>query len=225
MKKKDTRGGSTDRWLRGIQRHYPRMHRQIQQWQANLQLNLVKDVEGQQEELLQVHWEQKEDVRKCGLAAEWDTEPGAKGHGKGRGNQWLPQFLLIRLAFSHTTSLRPMGKSGARKISHRWRKTRLENVKTNWTHTRPWDLLGYNHQCRESCLTDHSPLSLKGCGHQGKFLSTGRKQMSLLSSERARRRIRVPNDKNQHSLTETKHPLIKLVHVNPRNSPVTLTVV
>lgn len=48
-----------------------------------------KKCEGQQEGLLQVHQQQKEDQGKCGPTAEWSRGPGDKGHGNGQDTECL----------------------------------------------------------------------------------------------------------------------------------------
>ena len=120
-----------------------------------------KEQEGQQDGLLQVDQEQKEDNRKCGPTTEWDKELGAKGHRKGQGSQCLLQFLLVRLAFSNPRSPRPVGKSGARKICCRWGSIRLEYSQNKLNTHKPMRPNGIQRQVlRELFDVTERPLSI-----------------------------------------------------------------
>lgn len=93
-----------------------------------------------------------------------------------------PQTLLLSwILWSHST-LRPLGKSRARKTHLWWRRIRLENIKKK----KKMDILmGAISKWWGSCLSllqGHSQWSLEGCGNWNSFLWTGLEEWNCSSN-------------------------------------------
>lgn len=149
-----------------------------------------KECEGQQERLLQVYHQQKEDYRKCGFAAEWGRD--LEKIEQGQGTQ-----CLFTLAFISKTSLQ---ESQAPETSGKVQsKIYLPSVEEDQLreHLSKLDICEYigsdemQHECWRSWLISLwgcSLLSLRGHGDQGRVLRTRRKQCQSFFS-RARTKI------------------------------------
>ena len=104
-----------------------------------------KGCERQQEGLLQVYQQQKEDQRKHGPPNGWAGDLVTKDTGKAEVLD-----VLFALVFTDTTYTQQLHihveKSGAKKTSPQRRRIMLGNI-YNWTYINPCELVGCTHEC------------------------------------------------------------------------------